>query len=58
MIELLGHGNFGEVWKGTLLDGANRDVPEYAPRAVQSPPMGVNSASPARAHARPMRRTN
>jgi len=29
MIKMLGHGNFGEVWKASLHDCANPGVPEY-----------------------------
>ena len=28
-IEVLGHGNFGEVYKALLDDASNPDVPEY-----------------------------
>ena len=29
LVETIGHGNFGEVWKGTLDDQSHADVPEY-----------------------------
>jgi serine/threonine protein kinase len=28
-LDRLGKGNFGEVWKGTIMDGGNTSVPEY-----------------------------
>ena len=51
LIEMLGHGNFGEVWKGILLDGANRDVPEYlcAVKTVLEPKGGESAGQAAAA---------
>ena len=40
MVERLGSGNFGEVWKALLHDKDNRDVPEYLVAAKTVLPTG------------------
>ena len=42
LIDKLGHGAFGDVWKGLVKDGDNPNVPEYAEsRSVKPRPEWV-----------------
>ena len=46
LIDILGNGAFGEVWKGLLIDGANSNSPEFlvAAKVIKKPVADLDAA--------------